>query len=173
MHSRRSEGLGATFAQINTSLASSLHAFVVDRAWSYAPSSIIDAYSGRGATALALAERGARVTAIESDRAAAEWVAERLPQGSRSITGRVEDTLAAALPADLVLLNPPRAGVDATVTAMLARPEGPSVIVYVSCDPATLARDVSRLPDYRIASVRAFDMFPQTAHVETVVELTG
>lgn len=172
LHSRRSEGLGATFAQINASLASSLHAYVVDRAWSYAPSSIIDAYSGRGATALALAERGARVTAIESDRAAAEWVAERLPQGSRSITGRVEDTLAAALPADLVLLNPPRAGVDATVTAMLARPEGPSVIVYVSCDPATLARDVSRLPDYRIASVRAFDMFPQTAHVETVVELT-
>jgi tRNA/tmRNA/rRNA uracil-C5-methylase (TrmA/RlmC/RlmD family) len=44
-------------------------------------------------------------------------------------------------------------------------------IVYVSCDPATLARDLSRLPNYRIASIRAFDMFPQTAHVETVCEL--
>jgi 23S rRNA (uracil1939-C5)-methyltransferase len=44
-------------------------------------------------------------------------------------------------------------------------------IVYISCDPATLARDLSRLPGYRIASLRTFDMFPQTAHVETVCEL--
>jgi tRNA/tmRNA/rRNA uracil-C5-methylase (TrmA/RlmC/RlmD family) len=43
--------------------------------------------------------------------------------------------------------------------------------VYVSCDPATLARDLGRLPDYAIASLVAFDMFPQTAHVETVCEL--
>jgi tRNA/tmRNA/rRNA uracil-C5-methylase (TrmA/RlmC/RlmD family) len=45
-------------------------------------------------------------------------------------------------------------------------------IVYVSCNPATLARDLSRLPRWRIASLQAFDMFPQTAHVETVCELT-
>jgi tRNA/tmRNA/rRNA uracil-C5-methylase (TrmA/RlmC/RlmD family) len=44
--------------------------------------------------------------------------------------------------------------------------------VYVSCNPATLARDLSRLPRWRIASLQAFDMFPQTAHVETVCELT-
>ena len=45
------------------------------------------------------------------------------------------------------------------------------LVVYVSCDPATLARDVARMPRYRIVSLRAFDMFPQTAHVETVCEL--
>jgi len=44
-------------------------------------------------------------------------------------------------------------------------------MIYVSCDPATLARDLARMPRYRIASLRAFDMFPQTAHVETVCEL--
>jgi tRNA/tmRNA/rRNA uracil-C5-methylase (TrmA/RlmC/RlmD family) len=49
--------------------------------------------------------------------------------------------------------------------------EKPSVVVYVSCNPATLARDISRLPGYRIKSVLPFDMFPQTAHVETVCEL--
>ena len=47
----------------------------------------------------------------------------------------------------------------------------PHAVIYVSCDPATLARDLSRMPRYRIASLRAFDMFPQTAHVETVCEL--
>jgi tRNA/tmRNA/rRNA uracil-C5-methylase (TrmA/RlmC/RlmD family) len=51
-----------------------------------------------------------------------------------------------------------------------ARP-APMAIIYVSCDPATLARDVARLPHYRIASLESFDMFPQTAHVETVCEL--
>jgi 23S rRNA (uracil1939-C5)-methyltransferase len=44
-------------------------------------------------------------------------------------------------------------------------------VIYVSCNPATLARDLARLPNYRIESLRAFDMFPQTAHVETVCEL--
>jgi 23S rRNA (uracil1939-C5)-methyltransferase len=172
LHTRTPDALGPSFAQVNASLASTLHAYVVDRAWSYSPSRVIDAYSGRGATALALAARGARVTAIESDRTAASWVAERLPAGSRSIAGRVEDTLSDALPADLVILNPPRAGVDAAVTEIVARPDGPRAIVYVSCDPATLSRDVARLGAYRIAAVRAFDMFPQTAHVETVCELT-
>jgi 23S rRNA (uracil1939-C5)-methyltransferase len=152
-------------------LASTLHAYVVDRALVYEPSRVIDAYSGRGATALALAARGAHVTAIESDRAAASWVAGRLPPGSRSLAARVEDALSDALPADVAILNPPRAGVDAAVTDLLAN-NGPRTVIYVSCDPATLARDVARLAPYSIASVRAFDMFPQTAHVETVCELT-
>ena len=47
----------------------------------------------------------------------------------------------------------------------------PRAIIYVSCNPSTLARDIARLPGYRIASLLAFDMFPQTAHVETVCEL--
>jgi 23S rRNA (uracil1939-C5)-methyltransferase len=171
LHARRSDALGPSFAQVNAGLASTLHAYVVDRAWAYEPSRVIDAYSGRGTTALALAERGAHVTAIESDDVAAAWVADRLPVGSRSIAGRVEHTLADALPADLVILNPPRAGVDETVTELLTN-NGPRTVIYVSCDPATLARDVSRLAAYQVVAVRGFDMFPQTAHVETVCELT-
>ena len=61
---------------------------------------------------------------------------------------------------------------DAAVTSVLQNASAkPKVIVYVSCNPATLARDVARLPGYRIESVTPFDMFPQTAHVETVCEL--
>jgi tRNA/tmRNA/rRNA uracil-C5-methylase (TrmA/RlmC/RlmD family) len=69
-------------------------------------------------------------------------------------------------------LNPPRNGVDEQVTEILQKvvPK-PRVIVYVSCNPATLARDIARLPAYRVVSLVPFDMFPQTAHVESVCEL--
>jgi 23S rRNA (uracil1939-C5)-methyltransferase len=86
----------------------------------------------------------------------------------------VEDVLGPALPADVVILNPPRAGIDRRVAEILdgAQP-APRAVIYVSCDPATLARDVARMPSYRIASIESFDMFPQTAHVETVCELVS
>jgi len=71
---------------------------------------------------------------------------------------------------DLVITNPPRTGMDARVSEALER-LAPERVVYVSCDPATLARDLGRLPGFRIAEVSAFDLFPQTAHVETVVVL--
>jgi 23S rRNA (uracil1939-C5)-methyltransferase len=88
------------------------------------------------------------------------------------VVGRVEDTLADALPADVIVVNPPRVGLHERVSELLQQfAEPPRAIVYVSCDPATLARDLARMPRYRIESIRAFDMFPQTAHVETVCEL--
>jgi 23S rRNA (uracil1939-C5)-methyltransferase len=139
---------------------------------SHRPERVVDAYAGSGATAIPLARSGAHVVAIESDRDAAAQCAAQLPEGSRMIPGRVEDALAAALPADVILVNPPRTGVHEQVTTTLETiAEAPRAVIYVSCDPATLARDLSRMPRYRIASLRAFDMFPQTAHVETVCEL--
>jgi tRNA/tmRNA/rRNA uracil-C5-methylase (TrmA/RlmC/RlmD family) len=88
------------------------------------------------------------------------------------MTGRVEDLIGEALPADVVIVNPPRAGIDQRVSEALDRnAPGIKALFYVSCDPATLARDLSRLPAFRIASLQPFDMFPQTAHVETVCEM--
>jgi len=163
----------ASFAQVNAEVGAALHAYVLERARGYQPSSVIDAYSGGGATAVPLARDGARVTAIEADRDAAAVCAEALASytGSRSLAARVEDVIEAVLPADVVLLNPPRVGLHERVTAAIAVATPPRAVIYVSCDAATLARDVARLPGFRIASLRAFDMFPQTAHVETVCEL--
>jgi 23S rRNA (uracil1939-C5)-methyltransferase len=163
---------GASFAQVNPEVAAKLEAYVIEAALSYSPKTIVDAYSGSGDVAVALASRGARVIAIELDAEASAWAAHRLPAGSRAVTARVEDAIRNTLPADVVILNPPRSGVDTRVTAALAN-AAPAVraIIYVSCDPATLARDLSRLPAWKIARITAFDMFPQTAHVETVVEL--
>ena len=163
---------GASFAQVNAGVAELLRDHVVARVGDHAPASVVDAYAGLGDLAAALAAQGIRVTAIELDPEAAAWAARRLPTGSRAVAARVEDALPGALPADVVILNPPRTGVDVRVTRALEEtPDRPRAIVYVSCNPATLARDLSRLPGYRIASLVAFDMFPQTAHVETVCEL--
>jgi 23S rRNA (uracil1939-C5)-methyltransferase len=119
-----------------------------------------------------MALRGVRVTAIELDADASAWSASRLPEGSAAVCARVEDVLVDVLPADVVVLNPPRAGVDERVCAALeAQSVRPRSLIYVSCNPATLARDLTRLPSYHIDSVTGFDMFPQTAHVETVCEL--
>jgi 23S rRNA (uracil1939-C5)-methyltransferase len=161
----------ASFVQVNTPAAELLHAHVVTLALSHSPTTVIDAYSGAGATAIALSERRVRVTAIELDAVAARWVAARLPRESRSVVARVEDAIGEALPADVVILNPPRAGVDERVTDALERTRASHAVIYVSCNPATLARDLRRLPSYRVASLTPFDMFPQTAHVETVCEL--
>jgi 23S rRNA (uracil1939-C5)-methyltransferase len=163
---------GASFAQVNAGVAARLQAFVLARAASHHPERVVDAYAGMGATAIPLAAGGREVTAIELDHDAAEQLRGQLRAPSRAISGRVEDHLARALPADVVLLNPPRTGVDARVTdALQSVTRAPRAILYTSCDPATLARDLARLARYRLAVVRAFDMFPQTAHVETVCEL--
>jgi 23S rRNA (uracil1939-C5)-methyltransferase len=162
----------ASFVQINEEMGNALHAYVVERARSYHPSTVIDAYAGSGATAVPIARHGARVTAIEYDRDAAARCSADLPAGSRAVAARVEDAIAAAMPADVVLINPPRTGIHEAVAQALERATAaPRAVIYVSCDPATLARDVARMPRYRISALRAFDMFPQTAHVETVCEL--
>jgi 23S rRNA (uracil1939-C5)-methyltransferase len=162
----------ASFAQINAEVAVNLRNHLLTVVSAYSPKTVVDAYSGAGDTAIAFAKLGAKVTAIELDSDAARWCALRLPEGSVSMRARVEEALPKVLPADAVVLNPPRAGADAEVTSVLQdAPVKPRVIVYVSCNPATLARDVARLPGYRIESVVPFDMFPQTAHVETVCEL--
>jgi 23S rRNA (uracil1939-C5)-methyltransferase len=169
---RESVPAGGSFGQVNLAVAHALRDHVVARSRSYSPARVVDAYAGTGDTALPLAESGSVVTAIELDAEAAEACRGRLPSGSRTLLGRVEDLLMTALPADLVIVNPPRGGLHERVTATLSAADPPPrAVIYVSCNPATLARDLTRLPAYEIVSVVAFDMFPQTAHVETVCEL--
>ena len=99
-------------------------------------------------------------------------VAEREPlAGVVRHAGRVEDWVGRLRSPDAVITNPPRPGMEGrALTGLLSA--GPGVVVYISCDPATLARDLARLrARYRVTAIRSFDLFPQTAHVETVVRL--
>jgi 23S rRNA (uracil1939-C5)-methyltransferase len=93
------------------------------------------------------------------------------------VARRVEDVISRLLPADIVVVNPPRGGLAPAVSGCLAsRP--PLRLIYVSCDPATLARDLARVtlgrpdaPAPRLTSVRCFDMFPHTSQVEVLAIL--
>lgn len=166
------------FVQVNAAMAETMHHHVFDRVMSFSPKHVVDAYAGTGELTLALVKQGVTVSAIEWDHAAVALLREKLPQGSAALAAPVEDVIERAMfdptMPEVVVLNPPRVGVHAFVTSTLetnAR-SGPKAIVYVSCDPATLARDLSRMPSWRIQELRCFDMFPQTAHVETVCVLT-
>ena len=163
---------GASFAQVNPAVAEALRNYVQTQVEALAPDAVVDAYSGSGALAMQLLRPGRRVTAIELDPEASAVAGAALHADplSRVLTGRVEHMLPYGLPASVVVLNPPRAGVDATIPVMLAaETSGVQRIVYVSCDPATLARDIGRLGEgWQLSAVQAFDMFPQTSHVETV-----
>lgn len=159
------------FLQVNRWAARLLEDHVLAMAGAVDGVRVVDAYCGVGLHARRLASAGASVVGIELDpHAVAAARAADVP-GAEFQEGLVEQRLPHALPASLVILNPPRDGVAETVTdALVARP--PERIIYISCNPATLARDLRRLaPAFDLEALRAFDLFPQTAHVETVAVL--
>ncbi|HEY2806232.1 MAG TPA: methyltransferase [Gemmatimonadales bacterium] len=159
------------FLQVNEEVAALLHAAVVESA---GPGKrVLDLYAGAGDTALPLAAAGHEVVLVEMDSRAAKQAAVAAKAAGlkvKCIVGRVEDHLTHLLPADVVIVNPPRTGLSEEVTGRL-RVCASARLVYVSCDPATLARDLKRLgvAADRIDLVRAYDMFPQTSHVETMI----
>jgi 23S rRNA (uracil1939-C5)-methyltransferase len=160
-----------TFLQVNREASELLHQWVVEQGRVRVGEKVVDAYCGVGLYGRDLARSGADVLGIERDSEAARAASRDAPESFTVWTGAVEDRITEALPAHLVVLNPPRSGVDARVTETL-QAAGPPRLIYVSCDAATLARDIGRLSSsYEVVNVRAFDLFPQTAHVEVVVVL--
>jgi 23S rRNA (uracil1939-C5)-methyltransferase len=158
-----------SFVQVNRPAATELMEWVLSKAVETSPSRAVDAYAGVAVYGRVLSRRGVPTVAIELNEAAARVARHGAPDGLEVRVGRVEDLLSDALPADVVIVNPPRAGMHTGVPMALVGHAVPHV-VYVSCDPATLARDLERLGDaYEITAVRAQDLFPQTAHVETAV----
>jgi 23S rRNA (uracil1939-C5)-methyltransferase len=160
---------GAGFTQVNAGAGELLYAYVLSQAASPNKVRIIDAYCGMGVLGRAMARQGNEVVGIDIRPGAA--AIEHL-QGSFTVReGRVEEELAETLPADLIILNPPRSGVDSAVATLLVERPVPKVL-YMSCDPGTLGRDLERMgAAYEVRDVRSFDLFPQTEHVETVVSL--
>ena len=140
---------------------------------------VLDLYAGVGLFALPLARRGHHVAAIEENRAAvadgeASLRLNRIPPGQcRFVARSVESALTPTMPADVVILDPPREGCAAPVVERLFGRLRPRRAVYVSCNPEALARDLRLIAphSYTIRSLQPVDMFPHTAHVETVVIL--
>lgn len=169
-----------SFIQVNWKQMNVLYDCTLDALGELNGVHIVDAYAGVGVLAVHLAAGGADVVCIESNRSAARMGV--LNARLNDVAGRVRylaEPVERVLPhlggdAEAVILDPPRAGCDSAVTAWLAL-AGPARVIYVSCDPATLARDLHLLVasgPYAIEELEIVDMFPQTYHVETVVALT-
>lgn len=147
----------------------------------------LDLYGGVGLLAAAMGDRfgpKTRVTSVESDSRATEHAGRNLADwvGARAVTARVDRylgrsgggsrTSARAGGGATVVLDPPRSGAGKGVMGNLLRAR-PAQVVYVACDPVALARDIgyAARDGYRVASLRAFDLFPNTHHVEAVATL--
>lgn len=136
----------------------------------------VDLYAGVGLFSLPMARRMSRVDAIETSRAAAEDLRLNAARAALPVTARQMsaesylETLEA--PPDWLIADPPRAGLGKGVVRHLARLKAPA-LTLVSCDPATLARDLKSLREagYEVEKITLVDLFPQTSHIESVVRL--
>jgi 23S rRNA (uracil1939-C5)-methyltransferase len=176
----------ASFVQSNSLLWDDLAREVVEQSLHAEDSQgararrFIELHAGIGFLTLPLARAGWVGAAFESERSALRDLAANLDHAGLSdrvqiVAGRVErrgDWEERFTESDLLVVDPPRVGLDASLREVIAR-SGPERVIYVSCDPATLARDLRLLlvGGYRVADLRAFDLFPQTPHVEVVVRL--
>lgn len=168
------------FYQINPPQAERLYAQALEYALPERGGTVLDLYCGAGTISLCLSQRAERVIgaeivpeAVENARANAErngvtnaeFICADAGEAARELKSR-------GITPDAIVVDPPRKGMDAPALEAIASMQ-PDRLVYVSCDPATLSRDISRLRPlgYTPASALAVDMFPRTAHVETVMLL--
>ncbi len=172
-------GFPATgFEQAHPEFAERIRRIAVEALGPVAGRPVWDLYGGVGDAADLLASRGAEAWTVDADRRAIAWAVtqdrRRAAPRVHRIAGRVERVLPELPVPDAVVVNPPRAGLARDVATWLDRWGGERPghrVVYVSCDPATLARDLARMPQLGLRELTAFDLFPQTSHVETLAVL--
>ncbi|WP_227738810.1 23S rRNA (uracil(1939)-C(5))-methyltransferase RlmD [Waddlia chondrophila] len=167
----------ASFFQVNPAQAEQLYRQVIDWAELKGGERVLDAYCGVGTLSLLLARKAGRVVGVEC---VPQAIADAERNASLNCLANVsfvcaeaEKWIQSAERMDLVVLNPPRKGCHPEMIKAIGKMR-PTRLIYVSCDPATLARDLAMLQEsgYKIDGACPFDMFPQTAHVETVVKLS-
>lgn len=163
----------SSFFQVNSEQALALYRRAAALASEGGAREVLELYSGVGSLTAFLAARASRVTAVESWLPAAKYIKRNLARnGMDNVEPRAAqaEDIAEELASrrfDTVVLDPPRTGCDEKVTDAILK-IAPERVVYVSCNPATLARDAKRLAagGYKLVEAVPFDMFPQTGHCE-------
>lgn len=167
----------SSFFQTNTAQANQMARLVLERLPTGPEATLVDAYCGVGTFAALMARQAGKVIAIEESASSIRDAAWNLREfeNVEILQAKVEDALPGLhTRVDGLVIDPPRAGCHRAVLAALTAHRVPRV-VYVSCNPDTLARDLATLcaqaGAYRVVCVQPLDMFPQTAHVETIATL--
>jgi len=135
----------------------------------------LDLYAGGGFFSLPLAEKSQQLIAVEASTYSYSDLKANAPHNVKAIRGATEEFLRSEVrrySPDLILVDPPRAGLGENTARLLGRTSAPRV-TYVSCDPATLARDMKVLLEsgFHVEEAHLFDLFPQTFHLESVLHL--
>jgi len=165
-----------SFFQVNTAAAELLVAFALEEIAADGSDRVADLYCGVGTFSLPLASAAGSLIAVESSGPAVRDLRRNLSDAGCSVEiigGEVgRDTSGIGAPVDALVVDPPRAGLAPGARAEILR-LAPGRLVYVSCDPATLARDLAELINagYTLQSLQPVDLFPQTAHIECVATL--
>lgn len=158
------------FFQTNSTVAAALYRQATAWADEAAPRSVADLYCGVGGFALHLARPGREVVGVEVSAEAIDGARlAAAASGSRVGFELGDATAAGHLGADLVVVNPPRRGIGDLAARLEA--SGARHVLYSSCNPVTLARDLAAMPSLRPVRARLFDMFPQNHHAEVLVLL--
>jgi len=167
-----------SFFQTNTRGARQLYDVVKDYAALDGSQTVLDLYSGTGTIPIVLSEFAREITGIEIIESAVADAEKNCIQNQivncKFIKGDIKNCLSAItqLP-DVLIIDPPRAGMHKDVVKQVQK-MGPNRIVYVSCNPATLARDLALMvDDYQVQEVQPVDMFPHTYHMEAVAKLVN
>jgi 23S rRNA (uracil1939-C5)-methyltransferase len=161
-----------SFFQVNTAMAGKMVEHILASLHVSRSATLLDVYCGVGLFSAFLAPKCGRLVGIESSASACEDFAVNLDEfeNVELYEGLAEDVIPYLdVKPDVVLLDPPRAGLEKQVVDGLLK-LSPNAIAYVSCDPSTLARDAARLISggYRLKQVTPFDLFPQTFHIESI-----
>ncbi|PIE21511.1 MAG: tRNA/tmRNA/rRNA uracil-C5-methylase [Arachnia propionica] len=161
------------FWQPHTAAAEQLVAAVLAGLQVRAGESVADLYCGVGLFAGALASHDARVVGLEGNRRAVELARRNVPEAEFQVASLPKQAARIPKSTDVVVLDPPRSGAGKAVVARIAA-AGPRAVAYVACDPAALARDLAHFQrlGYGLDGLSAYDLFPQTHHVECVALLS-
>lgn len=161
-----------SFFQVNTPMAEKMVRFLLEELQLSSDSRVIELYAGVGLFSAFIAPEVGHLTAIESSGSACHDFTTNLADFDNVVLYEAEAEVVVPtlnIQADVLIADPPRAGLSPEAHDSLTTIQ-PTQIAYISCDPATLARDVKKIlqKGYRLLSVTPFDLFPQTAHIESI-----
>lgn len=160
-----------SFFQVNKDLTEKLYEKVLEYTEKIKPQKVLDLYCGTGTIGIYISKFAKQIIGVDSCKSSISDALENVKLNNvkniKFICDKVENAIDSFKDIDMIIVDPPRAGLDGKTINYIQK-INPQNIIYVSCDPITLARDIKLLKNYQLEEVTPFNMFPKTYHVECV-----